>query len=256
MIDVQHGALRPFKHHALSLADGVVQQLGRVCDKGPDALRSLGVFVIHLDRVQRVGAEQRVRHRVLLVAGVFDVRFEQTAIEQVDHPQSAAVHLVFVSGTDAAAGGADLLPSRSILRRQLNHAMVGQDHLGAIGDKKLLIDVDPQIAQLADLFKKRQWIQHHAVADDGTAVRTQNPARDQLQNEFLPSDDDGMPGVVTARIARHHRKPIGKNVDDLSLSLIAPLGAQYYRSLGSHVLQSISCDALFPCRFGLLIELL
>jgi hypothetical protein len=34
------------------------------------------------------------------------------------------------------------------------------------------------------------------------------------------------------------------------------LGAQYYRSLSSHALQSVSCDALFPCRFGLLIELL
>jgi hypothetical protein len=34
------------------------------------------------------------------------------------------------------------------------------------------------------------------------------------------------------------------------------LGAQYHCSLGSHVLQSISSDALFPCRFGLLIELL
>ncbi len=166
------------------------------------------------------------------------------------------MHLVFVRGTDAAAGGADLLPSGSILRRQLDHAMVGQDHLGAIGDEKLLIDVDPQVAQLADFLKEGQRVEHHPVADDGTAVRTQNSARDQLQNEFLPADDDRMSGVVTARIARHHRKPLGKNVDDLSLSLVAPLGAQYHRSLGSHELQSISCDAPFPCRLGLLIELL
>jgi len=63
-----------------------------------------------------------------------------------------------------------------------------------------------------------------------------------------------MSGIVTAGVARHHRKPIGKNVDDLSFSLIAPLGTQYYRSLSSHELQSVSCDALFPCSLGLLIE--
>jgi hypothetical protein len=72
-----------------------------------------------------------------------------------------------------------------------------------------------------------------------------------LQDEFLSPDDDGMPGVVAAGIACHHGKPIGKNVDDLSFSLVAPLGTQYNRSLGSHELPSISCDALFPCRLGL-----
>src|ERR1700722_15116480 len=128
--------------------------------------------------------------------------------------------------------------------------MVGQDHLGAIRYKQLFIDVDPQVAQLADFLKEGQRVEHHAVADHGTAVRPQHTARDQLQDEFLSPDDDGMPGVVPACIPCHHRKPIGKNVDDLSFSLVAPLGTQYDRSLGSHELQSISCYALFPCRLG------
>jgi hypothetical protein len=34
-----------------------------------------------------------------------------------------------------------------------------------------------------------------------------------------------MPGIVTACIARDDRKSIGENVDDLSFSLVAPLGA-------------------------------
>ncbi len=164
------------------------------------------------------------------------------------------MHLVFVGGTDAAAGGADLLPPGSILRRQLDHAMVRQDHLSAIGDKKLLVDVHPQLAQLADFFKKGHRVEHHAVADHGMAVRPQNPAWDQLQDELLAVNDDCMAGVVAAGITGHDRKSVGKNVDDLSLSLVAPLGTQYYRSLGSHELQSISCDAPFPCRFGLLIQ--
>jgi hypothetical protein len=53
---------------------------------------------------------------------------------------------------------------------------------------------------------------------------------------------------VAACIPGDDRKSIGENVNDLSFSLIAPLGAQYYRSLSSHELQSISCDALFPAR--------
>ncbi len=166
-----------------------------------------------------------MRHRIFLVARVFNVRFEQATVEQINHPKSTAMHLVFVRRPDPAAGRADLLPAGRILRGQLNHAVVRQDHLGTIRDKKLFINVDSQVAQLPDLLEKRQRIQHHAVANDRTAVGTQNPARHQLQNELLPPDNDGMPRVVTACIAGHERKSIGKNVDDLSFSLVAPLGA-------------------------------
>ncbi len=112
MIDVQHGALGAFKHHALALADGVVQQLCVSVTKGRTALRRLGVLIVHLDWVERVGSEKRVGNRVLLVAGLFNVRFEQACVKQVNHAQSAAMHLVLVRGTDSPAGGADLLPSR------------------------------------------------------------------------------------------------------------------------------------------------
>src|ERR1700722_20521407 len=132
--------------------------------------------------------------------------------------------------------------------------MVGKNDLRAIGYKKLLVDVHSQFAKLSDFLKKGQRVEHDAVADHGTAIWPQNPAGHQLQDELLSPDDDRMPGVVAAGIARYHRKPVGKNIDDLSLTLVAPLGTQYYRSLGSHELQSISCDALFPCRLGLLIE--
>ena len=70
---------------------------------------------------------------VLLVAGGFDVRLEQVGPQQVHDAQAAARHLVFIRGANAAAGGADLLAARRAFGRQLDHAVVGQDHLGAIG---------------------------------------------------------------------------------------------------------------------------
>ena len=106
--------------------------------------------------------------------------------------------------------------------------------LGAIGDKKLLIDVDSQVAELPHLGQKSQRVEHDPVADHRPAVGTQYPAGNQLKNKLLSPDDDGMPGVVAARIARHHRKPVRKNIDDLAFSLVAPLGAHQHCSLGSH----------------------
>ncbi len=109
------------------------------------------------------------------------------------------MHLVFICGTDTAAGGADLLPAGSIFRSEFDHAMVRQDHLGTVRHKKLFVDVDPELAKLAHFFQKGQWIEHYTVPDDSAAIWTQNTTRDQLQDKFFAPDDDRMACVVAAR---------------------------------------------------------
>jgi hypothetical protein len=39
-------------------------------------------------------------------------------------------------------------------------------------------------------------------------------------------DDNGVAGVVAARIARHNVELLGEDIDDLALALIAPLGSK------------------------------
>ena len=109
-----------------------------------------GVLVVHLVGVERLGVEQGVRDRVLLAAGVLDVGLEQLEVEQVGDAQAAAAHLVLVGGADAARGGADLHASGGVLRRQLDHAVVGQDDVGAVADEEVAVrSVTPALAQRA-----------------------------------------------------------------------------------------------------------
>jgi hypothetical protein len=54
-----------------------------------------------------------------------------------------------------------------------------------------------------------------------------------------------MPGIVTAGVSYDDRKSTGENVDDLSFPFVAPLGAYYDCSLGSHEFPSVSCGTLF-----------
>ena len=143
----------------------------------------------------------------------------------------AAAHLVFVGRTDAARGGADLHPAGRVLRRQFDHAMVGQDHVSAIGDEKISVDLHASLAQRAYFFQKRHGIENHAVADHAAAARPQHAARNQLQNKLLAVDDDGVAGIVAAGIAGHDGEVLRQNVDDLSFAFVAPLGADNYRGL-------------------------
>ena len=75
-------------------------------------------------------------------------------------------------------------------------------------------------------FEQRGQVDHHAVADHGLHARAQNAAGDQLENEFLLADEDGVAGVVAALIARDDIETLGEQIDDFAFALIAPLRAK------------------------------
>ena len=165
--------------------------------------------------------------------GVLDVLLQQVLVEQVLHAQAAARHLVLVCGTDAARGGADLHASGRVLRRQLDQAVVGKNDVGAVADEQVAVDLDAGCAQRVDFLHEGERIEHHAVADDAAAAFAQHAARNQLQDELLAVDGDGVSGVVAAGIARHNFEALGEHVNDFAFAFVAPLRADDYRCLAS-----------------------
>ncbi len=152
------------------LGNDLVQQPAGVGDKRTHLFGGCRILLVHLFGIQRIGAEERMGNRILLGAGCLDVRLQERCVQQIDDAQPAARHLVFIRGADAAAGGADALASRGAFGGKLDHAVVGQNHLRAVGDKELPIDFDAKAAQLGHFFEKSDRIKHHAVADDALAA--------------------------------------------------------------------------------------
>jgi len=163
---------------------------------------------------------------VLLVAGVIDVRAQERGVEEIDDAEAVAVDFVLVRRTDAAAGGADGLAAGSGFRSELDHAVVRQDDLGAVGDEELAVHGETGFAKLFDLGEEGGGIKHDAVADDAFAAGAQNAARNELQDELFAVDDDGVTCVVAAGVAGDDIELFREDVDDLALAFVAPLGSE------------------------------
>ena len=118
------------------------------------------------------------------------------------------------------------VPSGSVLRGQLNHAVVGQNHMSAVGNEKMTVDCTPASLQRARLFQKRNWIKHDAIADDAAATGAQHAAGHKLEDKLFALDDDGVAGIVSAGVAGHDGEVLRQHVDNLAFALIAPLGTQ------------------------------
>ncbi len=171
---------------------------------------------------------------------------EEFGAKKVDDAQTAAGHLVFVGGADAAAGGADLLAAGRAFRGQFDHAVIRQDDLGAIGDVELLVDGDAEVAELCDFLEEGDGIEDDAVADDAFAAGAENAAGDELEDKFLAADDDGVSGVVAACVTRDGVETLTEHINDLPFAFVAPLGSEHDRCFRSHCLSSLVKAASNP----------
>ncbi len=171
VVDVEEGSLGALEHDLVAVLEGFIEHDGGIGDEGGDLLSGAGVVLVRLFGVEGLGAEQGVSDGVLLVAGVLDVSAEQRGVEQVDDAQTGAVHLVLVGGADAAAGGSDLGAAGGVLGGELDHAVIGQDDLGAIGDEELVIDRETSFFEFFDLVEEGHGVENDAVADDALALR-------------------------------------------------------------------------------------
>jgi hypothetical protein len=116
---------------------------------------------------------------------IVDVRAQQAGVQQVGHAQAVAMNLVFVCRANAAARGADGRAAGRGLRGKLDHAVIGQNDLGAVGDEELAIGASGEalqtgLAQLPNLVQEGLRVEHDTVADDALAARTKHPAGNQL----------------------------------------------------------------------------
>ena len=126
-------------------------------------------------------------------------------------------------------GGSDLGAAGGVLGGELDHAVVGEDDLGAVGDEELVVDGEAGVLELFDLGEEGHGVEDDTVADDALGLRPEDAAGDELEDELAALDDDGVPGVVAAGVAGDDVELLGEDVDDLAFAFIAPLGTKDYR---------------------------
>ena len=98
----------------------------------------------------------------------------------------------------------------------------------AIADVQTSGNIDPGFSKRLDFSYQRRRINHHAHSDHRLLLGTKNAAGDQLQNVFLFSDDDCVPGIVAAGHAHDVVERTGKVVHDLAFAFITPLRADHH----------------------------
>jgi hypothetical protein len=94
----------------------------------------------------------------------------------------------------------------------------------SINDKALRRYLRARCPHSIDLGEKYGRIENHTRSEETLYMRAENSTGEEAQCRFDTINDDSMSRVVSSLKANYPVGSLSKNVDDLSLSLIAPLG--------------------------------
>ena len=143
-----------------------------------------------------------------------------------DAQRGGALHLVGVSGADAALGRADRVCPGGGFAGGVLLLVVRHDQVRLVRNLQVLRgDRDAAAEEFVDLFKEHLGIEHDAVADDVEHAGAEDADRQKVRGVFFAADADGMPGVGAAAVADDDVGVFGEKIDDLALALIPPLEA-------------------------------
>ena len=85
--------------------------------------------------------------------------------------------------------------------------------------------VDPPLCERIVLLEELDHIKHHPIPEQAPLARVEDPRGNLVEDELLLTHVDGVTGVRPALIASDEVDVLRKDIDDLSLTLVAPLAA-------------------------------
>ena len=192
--------------------------------------QAVGVAVIlreHRVVVERLVVVEEPQLLVLDGEVFLQTARELVLIDEVADADADAVVAVHVAGADAAVRRADLVLAARLVADAVHEAVIREHDMRAVADADAG-EVDAARRERVHLLEHDLRVEGDAVADDAVRALEQDARRHEAQLVCFIIDDDGMAGVAAALVAHDRLSLLGEIVDDLALSLVAPLRTGYY----------------------------
>ena len=166
VIHIQHHGLRTFEQHALAAAARLIQAFPDRFRKGQQLWREREQAI-----EQRLFFEfrrpQATQQRIVMAEQFIKLVGKRLRFRQITQANRPPRYLVFISGANAAPGGADFRIAARRFARLVECGMQRQDQRHIIGDAQILRrHGKPLRRHFRDFGKQRFGVQHHAIADN------------------------------------------------------------------------------------------
>ena len=219
VVDVEQRALCAFGQNGLALAQIAVDFVLRVAQLEflhiLDALHPLALLVCDVV-VRKVEVAQD-----LLVAGLEGCVLGVEIVENIAHAQADACCLVAIRRADALARSANLGLSLGGLVGAVEHAVGGQDEVGAAADVQAVGELVARSLQFARFGHEEVGRNDAAVADNIDFAFVEDTRGNRTEHKFLALKDNGVASVGAAGEACHYVVSGREEIHYFTLAFVA-----------------------------------
>ncbi len=227
MVDIEHRCLSSLEQDLAALLDLIMQQCDRIADIRAQTVRIAEILFEDSIIVQRLMIIEQLELLILYRQHFFEAAGELIRVYEIADADTDAVGLIHIAGADAALRRTDLVLAALFIADAVHEAVIREHDVGAVADADAR-EVDAARREGVHLLEHDFRIERDAVTDDAVRARKEDARRHEPQLVGFIIDDDGMAGVAAALIAHDRLCLLGEVVDDLALSLVAPLRTGYY----------------------------
>jgi hypothetical protein len=185
--------------------------LGETLEHG-DGLAAVHALVAAEPRELRFSVRRTLLHELT----------QSVAVSEIEDANSAASDFVLVRGADTAPRRTDRLARVAF---GVDKLVVRKHEMRTVAHIQAALDIHAVADETVDLREERIRIENHPIADRAANTWVKNAARDLVQDEGGIPDVYRMACVRSALVANDPIRALGEDVDELSLSLVAPLCA-------------------------------
>lgn len=153
---------------------------------------------------------------------------EALRVQHEPGAQASAVRHVSVARAHAALGGADDTAGAGlgVLARGVQELGGAHDEADAAAHlDAAVVHVQAQVREVRELLPERPGCHHHVAAQEADLALVRHPRGDDVGDELLAVNHDGVSGVGAAVEAGHDVGPVSVAVNYLAFAFVAPLGA-------------------------------
>jgi hypothetical protein len=170
---------------------------------------------------------KHVFKELVLLFNVSTNPFTHTArSEEVGTTNPRSLTPILIGRPNTTAGSSDLAGPPCELAGLINEDVIVENEV------RIAIDHEAPGRYLCsgcshsiDLREKDRWIKNHTCSKETLYVRTENATGEEAQCRLNPINHDRVSGVISPLEAHYPIGSLCKNVNDLTLTFIPPLGA-------------------------------
>ena len=229
IVQIQQHALSALEEELLARLLGLVNHEGGIRHHGSQLFAIAQIVLQHLVIIQGLAAVNLRNQLVFLRQNRFELLGKAVLIQQVHHAEADPAGLIRIAGANAVFGGADYLIPQALLRKPVQHLVIGHDEMGPVADEKI-VRLNALFVQICDFVEQGARVYDHAVADNGRLPRRKNARRNGAQLKLHPVYIDGVSRVISPLIPDDHIGLCRQKIYKSAFAFVAPLGPEYYHS--------------------------